>query len=200
MIKGIDKIVRVIARGIFFILICFELLNAFGFLNFQIVFTWLGLFLTASVVWIMVEIASWFLNLKTKTKLPGWVFLISAAAVYVDAFGDILGGYFLFNWYDQVAHFLGGGATAGLVFSFLYFLNKKNIIKIGKISFFIFSVSVTGFLGSLYEIEEYLEDLFRGSQRLGSGFDTANDMLLNFLGALVVVALVMLIKKKNEKT
>jgi uncharacterized membrane protein YjdF len=42
----------------------------------------------------------------------------------------------------------------------------------------------------LYEMQEYLEDVFSGSHRLGDGPDTANDLLLNLIGGLVTVLLV----------
>lgn len=42
----------------------------------------------------------------------------------------------------------------------------------------------------LYEVEEYLEDYFFQTNRLGDGPDTANDLMLNlFGGALLIVCL-----------
>ena len=112
-----------------------------------------------------------------------------------------MSGYFLFSWYDQAAHFTGGAACAGLVFSFLRRLTKTRIIQIGRWGLTVFSIAITGFLGSLYEIEEYLEDFFRGSHRLGDGFDTANDMLLNALGAVFIILLFILfaVAKSRKK-
>lgn len=61
-----------------------------------------------------------------------------------------------------------------------------------------FSLSVV--IQVVYELEEYVEDLLTGSNRLGDGFDTANDLMLGLfgamLGALVILKLPILTRKR----
>jgi len=55
-------------------------------------------------------------------------------------------------------------------------------------------------LGVLYELEEYIEDVFTSGNRLGTGEDTANDMLWNTVGGLVVVFIAIKIIKKIKNS
>lgn len=57
------------------------------------------------------------------------------------------------------------------------------------------AVLVVSFFGALYEIEEYLEDFFTASMRLGDGPDTANDIMLNVIGAAVAVVIIYAVTK-----
>jgi len=59
-------------------------------------------------------------------------------------------------------------------------------------------------LGTAYEVEEWLEDAWVHGQmlRLGDGPDTADDLLMNIIGAGIVMAIVLFYearKKKHEK-
>lgn len=199
MLKKIDRLLCWLARILFGGLVVFELLNRFKILHAELSFTWDGLLLTVGVVWLLVEGLSFFLKRKTNQPLFGWSKLAAALAVYVDAVGDIALGYAKYGWYDQAAHLIGGGAVGGLIFVFLRLLVEKRVIRIGGVALLIFSVGLAGFLGSIYEMEEYLEDYFTGSHRLGDGFDTANDMMLNTLGAVFVVSLALAFKKKAQE-
>jgi len=51
----------------------------------------------------------------------------------------------------------------------------------------------------MYEIEEYLEDYFTGSHRLGDGLDTAEDLMFNIVGGLVVLSIIVIYLKIKEK-
>lgn len=181
-------------------LFLFELLGADNFYQAKIVFTWFGLLITSMVVWLMVEGASFYLSKKTGQPLSGWAMLVAVGALYLDALGDIFGFYnwnFQGLWYDQIAHFWGGLAAGAVVFSVMSALIRAGIMKMNRTALFILTVALTGLLGQFYEIEEYLEDYFRGSNRLGDGVDTANDMLLNIIGSTVSVGVGLALKKKT---
>ncbi len=192
-----NKVLTSISRLGFLLWIIFELLNWQGVLNFTLDFSWLGLVLTAGFVWVSLEIISWRLKKVSGKPLPWFAFFLSLLSVSFDAFGDTHHLYSRFFWYDQVAHVIGG-AMAGLVtFVFVWRLVEAGRINLGRKLSGFFAVCISSFLGVLYEIEEYLEDVLTGSQRAGNSFDTSNDLLWNTVGALVIVAIAVLLIKKR---
>ncbi len=178
--------------------IVFELLNWLEILHFELDFTWLGLVLTSSFVWISLEIISAKLKKSTGSGLPWYVFGIALLGISFDALGDVAHWYSQFEWYDQVGH-ANGGATSTLVFFFVFYrLVQADKIKVGNKLLGFLALCGGTLIGVLYELEEYIEDVITGGNRLGTGVDTANDLLLNTLGALLIVLIaVKLIKKKG---
>jgi len=178
--------------------IVFELLNWLEVLHFELDFTWLGLVLTSGFVWVVLEIVNFRLTRSTGRSLPWFVFLLALIATSFDALGDVAGWYSRYEWYDQVGHTLGGGMAALVTFFVFWHLIGAEKIVIGKKLAGFIALMTSAFLGVLYELEEYLEDVFTGGNRLGSGIDTANDMMWNTIGALFVVVIVILLVKKKR--
>lgn len=199
-----DKFLRLISRVLIAGLLIFELFNQFGVLHFTLNFTWLGLTLTCIIGWLIVEGVSFFLKKYCGQPIAGLAMVIAVAAIYLDALGDILGFYGKFGWYDQAAHFLGAAAAGGLMFSIIYSFAQCGKIKLGFLGQGLFALSATTLLGVIYELEEYLEDFFTGSHRLGDGPDTANDLLLDMTGAIAAILICIIylafIKKKPAAT
>lgn len=173
-------------------LIIYELLNQFKILNHPLAFTWLGLVLTSSIIWLLLEIVSFYTQKKCGWPISGLAMLTAVAVVYLDALGDIFLLYARYGWYDKAAHFVGGAAATGIVFSVIRSLVDCRRIKLGFFGMGFFSWMTAGFLGIIYELEEYFEDYFTGSHRLGDGFDTANDLFLNLVGAFVIIIIISL--------
>ncbi|MBU0963868.1 hypothetical protein KKC06_02410, partial [Patescibacteria group bacterium] len=88
--------------------------------------------------------------------------------------------------------------AALLMFFVLWRLNQAGRIKIGKKLLGFMAITGSAFFGVLYELEEYLEDVFTGGNRLGSGVDTANDMMWNTIGALIVVLIAVKILRSRH--
>lgn len=202
MANLINKILRIASRTAVAGLIIFELLNELKILHFTLDFTWLGLSITAIICWIIIEFANYALKKSCGKALAGWAMFVVASAVYLDALGDILHFYGRFGWYDQVAHLAGGAAVAILSFNILWQISQCEKIRLGQWNIGFFSIAIAALFGSLYEIEEYLEDFFTGSHRLGDGFDTANDLMLDIIGAIIIVLVIniifSLIKNRNN--
>lgn len=186
-----NKFLRLISRLAFLGLLLFELLNYFKLLHFTLDFTWLGLVWTVSVIWFFTEILSFYLKKKCQRPLSGLIFLLITLVVYFDAGGDVFHLYSRFNWYDQVMHLAGGGAATLIIFYLLLIFNSCQIIKLGRFALSLFALGVSAIFGMLYEIEEYLEDYFKGTNRLGDAFDTANDLLLDLLGGLFILFILL---------
>ncbi len=172
----------------------FEGLNWFGVLDFTLDFSWLGLIVTATAVVALLEGSAFLLKRTTGRGLHPVAYFAGAAGLAVDAIGDMAHLYGRFAWYDQVAHFLGGAVVGIVAFNVLWQLEQAGRIRLGGWGRGFAVVAAAAFFGSLYEIEEYLEDLWRWHRqvRLGDGPDTANDLLLNIVGAIAVVAAVAL--------
>ena len=196
-----NKTIHWIARAGFTGWLVFEFLNWIDVLHYTLDFTWFGLMFTLLFIWIGLEWISSALLKSTGKSLPGMVFLLSLVGVSWDALGDIAHFYGRYEWYDQAAH-TAGGASIGFVF----FAIIWRLIASGKLSMKIqwhafFAVSCGMLLGVLYELEEYIEDMFTGGNRLGSGVDTANDLMCNLIGAVLIILIASwYVKRRNLRT
>lgn len=189
-----QNILKNIARAGIAGLIIFELLNWVGVLDYTLDFTWLGLIITAGPVWIFLECLNSYFKKKFNSGLPGILFLIAALGLYIDALGDVFKLYSTYYWYDQVAHFIGG--TAASIVVLVTVIKKK--INLGNFSQGLVVVSITTFILVLYEMEEYLEDVFFNTNRLGPGSDTANDLYLGLTAATLVTLIYFGLRRKKE--
>lgn len=186
------KIIQNLGRILIFALLIFELLNWSRILQYSVYFTWRGLVVTSVVCWLIIEIFSFILKRKYHTALSGWIYLAVAVTLYVDALGDLFGWYGAYAWYDQVAHFNGGFWLALIIWEVLRQFRTK--LSFHGHLFFCWTTVLA--LGSLYEIEEYSEDLIFHSSRLGDAFDTVNDILMNGSGALLMLFIIWLIYRR----
>lgn len=195
-----QSLFRFLARIVFAGLIIFEIFNYFSVLKFKVDFTWFGLILTAAAIWGGLEIAHHFLKMRCHHILHSAIWFLAIFALCIDALGDILHCYSRFSWYDQVAHFTGSVVAGAIIFSILKAVNPCRVNKMGdSLMYFLTFTSVTT-LGVFYELEEYLEDYFNLTNRLGDGPDTTNDLLLNVVGVLAVILFVLVVKKIKNKT
>lgn len=183
-------IVLWLVRVVFGSLTCFELGNLAGFFHFEIDFSWLGLSLTALVVWMGLEFVLFFVKKRFNYTIPAFIFLIPLANILIDFFGDFCKLYSRIVWYDQMAHFIGGASAAGVIFFIVCAVLKRRRVDFKKYLIASYAFFAACFLGNLYELEEYAESLFLGNNRLGDRFDTPNDIFFNACGALIGVLLV----------
>jgi len=186
-----------IARIVFAIVILFELLNGFGVLHVPLDFSWFGLIITSGVAWIAIELLFGRLGDGRKLRIA---MLLSLMAVLLDAAGDVFRLYSRVIWYDKALHIIGGAVVAYLV----YLLVERAIGALRPSTQMLFMVGVANLLGAAYEIEEWLEDVWVHGKmlRLGDGPDTADDLLMNIVGAVMVAGIIVVYesrKKKHEK-
>lgn len=186
--------IRYLARFLMLGLFIFELLNWSRILEYSSYYTWRGLVFTTIVVVAMVEIGYFILKKKYDIRLKNWVYLVVVFQLYFDALGDTFHMYEK-SWYDQVAHFMGGFFIMLIIWQIMHQLHEKKILQLKLKGQLLFAMSLTWTLGVAYELEEYIEDLIFGSNRLGDGFDTANDMLMNGSGSLIMLFIILIIFK-----
>lgn len=160
-------------------LLLFELFVLFGWVNLQPTFTTLGLMITAIAGWATLEWVSIYLRQGASKLLPWWVVCIVVGAVYLDAAGDFIHLYDRIRFFDAILHliipFIFGVCLIWVLRIRHAALPQSLIVWLG--------VTITVSFGTLYEIEEYLEDVFTGSNRFGDAFDTGSDLVLDVLGA-----------------
>jgi hypothetical protein len=187
-----------IARLAFGFWLFVEILSWVKILPLTLEFTWLGLVVTASFAWGILEIISWRLRRVGARNLWGLTYFAALFSQCVDAFGDISRFYGKFGWYDQFAHFVGGAVVALVIFDLLLALQDSGRLNLPAKGRAIIAICVSMAAGSLYELEEYGEDVFFNSNRLGNAFDTGNDMFLNTLGAAVLIWLIYFIRRRRK--
>lgn len=185
-----------LARIILLSLIGFESLNFFGFLPYATYFSWLGLLVTSIGALAVIEMIYYAFK-REGVILPTLPYLVSGVSLWLDALGDVAGLYGKFGWYDQAAHIIGGAAIMSVAIAMFSQYRERHKISLALMLFI--SISFVGLFGSIYEIEEYLEDrYYHGEQkRLGDGPDTANDLLVNLMGGLATGATYAYFSKKK---
>ena len=188
----------ILARLLILALIIFEFLNLFGILKFTLDFSWLGLIVTSLGTFAIIE-AVYYGFWKRGFGLPVLPYYFIAFSLWFDAVGDIGHYYGRVEWYDQVAHILGGAAVMSVALGI--FSKYREKYKMPLLAMILICLAFTALLGDLYEIEEYLEDaLYHGRQvRLGNGPDTANDLMLNLLGGALTGIIYLTLRKKWGK-
>lgn len=166
------------------VLIVVEFASLQNYIAIDPSFTASGLLLQSIVFYIFLELINHFIK-KYRKMPPWWVASSMVILLAMDAIGDYLHWYDRFPYYDAILHFLIPMTTVlgiwAIRHTFALVINYKILF------FSVVPCVIT--LAVLYELEEYLEDVFTGSQRLGDGFDTANDLLMGLLGALLPVVL-----------
>jgi len=184
------------ARFLFGSLIIFEILNYLKILQFNTQYTWLGLVITAVFTLAVLEITAYKYKQKKGHYLHWSVWIIITIALSLDAAGDFFHLYGNIAWWDQVVHYFNSVIICFTLFAVInaFYVDKFKfslLLKEGRLKLALFlSATSTVSLGALYEMEEYLEDVFFHTNRSGLGTDTANDITMNLLGTLTIVVVV----------
>jgi uncharacterized membrane protein YjdF len=92
--------------------------------------------------------------------------------------------------FNRFGHVLSGVIFALIGFAVLKASLEKSKVKLTKPLFNLFVFSLASTAGVFNEIIELGLDYTTGSQRLGPGWDTAIDLLMNTLGILIIVVFV----------
>lgn len=194
-------------RAFFIGIIIFEILNFLRVLEFNLQFTWLGLVITSIFALTLLEFIAYKYKQKKGHYLHWSIWLIIAAALSLDAMGDFFFLYAKFPWWDQVVHYFVSAVITFTLFVVIsaFWIDKFKyslLFKSGrlKLSLFLAATSTIS-LSALYEVEEYVEDIFFKTNRLGPGVDTASDLLFNFLGVastVIFITIYYLITHKRK--
>jgi hypothetical protein len=195
---GREKILINFARSVFLGLIIFEFLNVLKIVRLNTQFTWLGLFITAVVLFALLETVAYRYEKNKGHKLHWSVWIIAAYALSLDAAGDFFFLYGRFDWWDRVVHFSTSAIGCFILFAVInaFWIDRFSyalLFREGRLKLALFlAATSTISMGAWYEIEEYTEDLLFHTNRLGPGVDTADDLMMNTLGVLTTVLIIMI--------
>jgi len=191
--KQIDRLLIYLSRILLWGLFLYEILNVVGLVHHQIDFTWTGLAATTVFSCFVLEMILYYTKKIFGQVIFGILMLTASAAIFADALGDMHKLFDKLYWFDQVMHFFAGGVIcAGIIFWVFKKLEDNGKIKIGLFGVGFITWMTTAFFGVLYELGEYFEDLLTGSHRLGDGFDTANDLMHDVLGSLLLISILII--------
>lgn len=185
-----------IGRFLFACLWIFELLNVLKILKLNLQYTWLGLLITATFSWVFIEVVGYKYEKLKGHKLHWIVWYITIIALSLDAAGDFFFLYGKIEWWDKVVHFFVPAIMCFTLFSVFsaFWIDKFQfalLLKEGRLKLSLLLAATTSMsLTALYEVEEYTEDLFFHTNRLGPGVDTADDLMYDFLGISTIVVIV----------
>lgn len=134
---------------------------------------------------------------KYQIYLPGYIAWAAAFGVWLDAAGNFAHFYINYSWYDNLTHFVGSISLALPLFYVFYKLSEKGYIKLSHFHIGLYSVSLTMLLVAIYEISEWLGDIWFNTYRVTNRFDSPTDMFYNLLGALAVILVGIWLTKKR---
>ncbi|MBI3115676.1 MAG: hypothetical protein HYZ09_04275 [Candidatus Kerfeldbacteria bacterium] len=121
--------------------------------------------------------------IRAGSRLPAAVSWLAVAAIWFDAAGNFAHLYANIAWWDKLAHVVGTAAVAGAVWlSFKLFLENRRL-SLPAFHHWLYAVSVAMLLAGLYEVSEYVGDWLFDTVRVTDLYDTADDLLWNFLAA-----------------
>jgi len=184
----------------FGVLLLVEILGVLNIIPIEPEFTWKGMIIQNVVIWTSLEAVRVLIKRHKLDMSAGPSAQIITVQLIVDAIGDMGHLYARFNWYDQIMHFTGGMAAALMTTALIQAIHKRHkhrLFPLAEVYISGFALSMVGQV--LYELEEYIEDVLTGSNRLGDGFDTANDLMLGMFGALLAALIVVKIPRLTSK-
>ena len=116
-------------------------------------------------------------------------------AAWFDAFGNIFLLYEEFFWYDDLGHFIGVFVITAFV---LEIFSKLSMRKNWQLPFFhlgLYAFSLAMLIATIYEITEWIGDLYFGTYRITARLDSASDLWWGFVGGILALAIWRLQKK-----
>jgi hypothetical protein len=118
-----------------------------------------------------------------------WVAIFLALlGVWADAVGNFTHQYGHTWWYDHLTHAFGVTGATAMAIEWYRLLVQSNTIRLTAGQVLLIGFAMGQALGAIYEVSEYLGDLVVATHRVGEGFDTSRDLVYNFLGGLLAVA------------
>lgn len=178
----------------------FALLPLELFLSYDTVTRRLALMVTCLAVLAALVIFSRTRSSKNSQTLSTTIFWLAGIGVWCDAVGNFLHYYDRFTWWDQLAHGVGTSALALGILLILGFAERANTLRLGPFLRSVFAIALAVTCSALYEVSEYLGDQLFATYRITDLYDTADDLLWNFLASVVVVATITVFdeRKKNR--
>ena len=125
--------------------------------------------------------------------------LLVAGAVWLDALGNFQHLYAGFWWWDRLTHTVGGMALSAGFIDLFQTYRATGKLQAGWSWAAWMGVLVGQLIGSVYEISEWLGDLWFKTERVRGPYDTPHDLFQNLVGGLLVLYLMWVFQKRRKK-
>ncbi len=127
--------------------------------------------------------------------LSWFTIVLVVAAVWLDALGNFQHLYGHFWWWDRITHTIGGMAVSGGFVDFYQAWRRTGKLQTtwGQATWLGFLVGQ--FIGAMYEVSEWLGDMWFHTHRVVYTYDTPHDLFFNLLGGALVVLLFRLTRR-----
>lgn len=188
-------VIQALIAGLFFS----ELLGLFGVYALDVqTLAWAGLLATSGFVWVLY---AGVVSIERRDKvatLPVSPFVFAIGVLYLDAMGNVSHWYDLYPWFDELMHILGGAAIASVGFAIgrgsPYWEKGTGVQHIIDFSV----IGLVAIIGIAFEgVEFAVDELFDQQFWLGDATDTLSDLSLNIAGAITIVTLLFVAKRRR---
>jgi len=130
------------------------------------------------------------------STMPATASIALALGVWFDAAGNFAHLYGRISWWDKLAHGVGSAAVALALWYIFALMVKQGRLALSRVWRSVLTISMATTIASLYEISEYLGDLWFRTHRVTDVYDTPDDLLWNTLAVLFIVWLAG--KRENQ--
>src|SRR3989344_4418177 len=147
---------------------------------------WYGLFLTATISWLILEGLNWYFR-KTKIgHLPSYFWAVAVGLNGADFFNSY-SKLFEVSHFDKLAHAAGGFFFGILILSLVKRFNVNYGLNLNKTLIYYLTITSVNLGGIIYEIGEWVGDKYFGSNNITGIFDTTGDLIFNNIGLFLVL-------------
>lgn len=173
-------------------LLLIELLTAYDTLQRQLA-------LSVTNVVTTVAVLGFGLWLRRRGQTPSWLTLgLVSGSIWLDALGNFQHLYAGFWWWDRLTHTVGGMALSAAFIDWFLARRAAGMQASWPVATWL-GVLVGQVLGSIYEISEWLGDLWFKTERVRGPYDTPHDLFQNLIGGVAVWLMVWLIHRRRSK-
>jgi hypothetical protein len=145
-------------------------------------------YLLAQTFGILILLQGFEMILARKGGISWPTHVVALSALYLDVLGTDGNLYANIDEYDKMVHFMGTAAVTACAYELFNALHQAgSTSRLARDRFFA-ALTVGALVGVGWEVYEYFGDKIFASYRVQSRWDTTNDIISDFLGALAVVA------------
>lgn len=147
---------------------------------------WQGLFLTAFISWLLLEVSNFYLKKTRVGHLPAYFWVVATGLIGADFFNSYSGLFEVAN-FDKGAHAAGGFFFGLLMLGLIKRINRSYDLKLTKTLIYYLAFASVNLGGIVYEIGELIGDRFFGSHNITGIFDTSEDLIFNNIGLILLL-------------
>jgi len=199
-----NKILINIFRGLLVLLLIINILNGAVSSNprFSNVSSWgelwQGLFLTALITWVILEIANFYFK-KTKVgHLPAYFWVIAAGLNSADFFNNYTLLFEIPN-YDKFVHAFGGFFFGILMLGLAKRINYNYNLGLSTPLIYYLVFATVNMGGVVYEFAELIGDKYFQARNITGALDTSEDLVFNNIGVALLLMGDWVAKKFSAK-